>query len=287
MQSNTKSAAFVASALTVLSSVSHAATIGSGSATMTLTEAVGGNGSPVGFFNAYFNATTPFATASATPAPGNEPFTRLTGTPGTIGTASAQGIPGTPGTVRVVDPVRGAGATVPVVGGRNPQISTLDVDLTSPASVLSSWSASSSDFGGLYVGATSLGEQIAFTNQQRWGGTFNGALYYSDLALVNEPSRAGSPATGGTLSGLVLRVNDAGFAGAVYADIGNVVITPVAGTLSITGDLLIGAGLGAFGAPVGTDFGDFSLVVATSQVPEPTMLAALAGAGLLALRRRR
>ncbi len=263
--------------------ISHGATFSSGSATVNYNEGVA---NPIGFFDALFTETTPFATASATAAPGNKPFTRISGTPGTIGTGSTVGVAGTPGEIQLNDPMRPFGAVLPTVAGRLPQASTLDVDLTSAATVLSTWGASSNDFGGLYVGSVTKGEQIAFTNEMRWGGPFTGALYYSDLTIRYEPTRVGTIVPGGTLSGLVLTANDNGFAGAAFADIGNASIVPNAttGTLSITGDLLTSGGLGAFGAPVGVDFGNFSF---TAVVPEPASLGFIGFGALSLITRRR
>lgn len=283
MKLTLKTSTLIASLAALAASGSaNAVTVTGGSATFTFDEDKGG---PISFFDAYFNATTTFADASSAAAPGNQTFIRLTGTPGTVGTASTVGVPGTPGSVQVTDAIRAAGATLPALTRRAPQDSTLDVDLTSAATVLSSWGASSDDFG-VYVGSTSKGEQIGFTGMERWGGAFTGALYYSDFGLRYVPARAGTSATGGTLSGLVLTSN-IDFLNAAFADLANVTIVPNAanGTLTISGDLLTSGGLAAFGAPAGVDFGN--VTINATLVPEPTSIALLGLGGVALLRRRR
>ncbi len=250
---------------TLFANSALAVAISGGSATLTLTE---GTANSISVFNAYFNDAATRAQTLADPAPGNAPFT----------------VPSA-GVVQLIDPVRPSGEIpVPYPGTpgstRTKQITTLDVD---PSDVLGNWSASNDAF--IFVGNSTLGDQIAFTSMQRWSGPFTGSLLYGDFALRYVPSRAI-----GANSGLVLTSN-IDFPSAAYADLANASILVTGSTLSITGDLLISGGLTALdpGAVLGTNFGTFAL---TAQlVPEPTSvaMAAMGAIGLVVvgLRRRR
>ncbi|MFO0898800.1 MAG: hypothetical protein U0836_15355 [Pirellulales bacterium] len=228
-------------------SASLAATIASGSATLTLLE---GKANAISVFDAYFNDAATRAQVLADPAPGNSAFSRPSS-----------------GVVELVDPVRPGGETPDPYPGtpgstRTKQITTLDVD---PANVLGTWSASNDAFA--FVGNTTLGEQIALTSMQRWTGPFSGVLLYGDFALRYVPGRAV-----GSVSGLVLTSN-IDFPSAAFADLANVSITATDSTLSISGDLLISGGIFALdpSATPGTPFGTFAMT--TSFVPEPSTAA--------------
>lgn len=250
---------------TLFANSALAVAISGGSATLTLTE---GTANSISVFNAYFDETATRAQTLSDPAPGNAPFT-----------APSAGI------VQLIDPVRPSGVIpVPYPGtpgaSRSKQLTTLDVE---PSDVLGNWSASNDAI--IFVGNSTLGDQIAFTSMQRWSGPFTGSLLYGDFALRYVPSRAV-----GANSGLVLTSN-IDFLGAAYADLANASISVTGNTLSITGDLLISGGLTALdpGAVLGTNFGTFAL---TAQlVPEPTSIAMAAmgaiGLVVVGLRRRR
>ena len=243
----------------------HAALITGGQATFTMTE---GLAASIGELNAYFSASVTRAGVLADPAPGDLGFTRFSGPPGSV---------------KVVDSIRPAGVTPTPNPGRSPQKTTLDLD---PSDILGSWSASNDAFA--FVGNTSLGEQIALTNMQRWSGPFTGSLLYGDFALRYVPGRAD-----GTRSGLVLTSN-IDFLNAAWADIANASIAVTGNQLTISGDLFLSGGLSVLdpGAVLGTDFGDFQLIATldTPAVPEPSSLFLLASGvfgGLMTLNRRR
>ncbi|MFO0912201.1 MAG: hypothetical protein U0795_04555 [Pirellulales bacterium] len=227
-----------------LISQTPAATIVSGSAKITLTE---GLANSVNKLDAYFDATATRSQTLTDPAPGNLPF-----------------ISTPPSTVQLNDPIRPSGevpAGYPGTPGssRSPQLTTLDLD---PDNILGSWTPSNDAV--VFVGNTTLGEQIAFTSMQRWTGPFPGVLLYGDFALRYVPGRANA-----NLSGLVLTSN-IDFLGAAFADIANASITVSDdNTLSITGDLWMAGGLTALdpSAVTGTNFGDFEL--SAKLVPEP------------------
>ena len=250
---------------------SSAALITGGEATFTMTE---GLAASIGELNAYFSAAVTRAGVLANPAPGDLGFTRLSGPPGSV---------------KVVDSIRPSGVTPTPYPGtpgvtRSPQMTTLDLD---PTNILGSWSASNDAFA--FVGNTSLGEQIALTNMQRWTGPFTGSLLYGDFALRYVPGRAD-----GTRSGLVLTSN-IDFLSAAWADIANASIAVNGNQLTISGDLFLSGGLFVLdpGAVLGTDFGDFQLIATLDTpavVPEPSSLLLLSSGafgGVLTLSRRR
>ncbi len=239
---------------------SLAATIVNGSASLTIVE---GLANAVSEFDAYFDDMASRAQALGDPAPGNALFTETPADPAT-------------GSVTLVDPIRPSGVTPAIYPGtpgstRSRQVTTLDFD---PNDVLGSWDVS--DDAIAFVGGSTLGEQIAFTSMQRYTGPFPGALLYGDFGLRYTGSR------------LVLTSN-IDFLNAAFAEIGNPNISVVGNTLTISGELLMAAGLSALDptAVPGTDFGDFTMTATI--VPEPTT-AALLGAGVaaaLALSHRR
>lgn len=244
-----------------------------GSASITFNEGVANS---IAEFDSYFDATRTRAQTLSDASPGNAAFTEM---PNDL----------TAGVVQLVDPIRpsgvaplnDAGGTTPGAPGssRTRQATTLDVDPTSAVSLLGSWSLSSEDFGA-FAGATTLGEQIAFTSMQRWTGPFPGALLYGDMALRYTGSR------------LVLTTN-IDFLNAVFAEIGSPVVSVSGSTLTISGDLLIGGGLALLDSSAipGTDFGDFSMTANLAAVPEAgafaCVLAATAASAVIGVRRMR
>ena len=250
-----------------------------GSVTMTLFE---GKAASIGWVDAYFSDSASRSEVLSGPAPGNAPFVRLSGIPGTLGTSTTSGVPGTPGVVRVNDPIRTFGSipmpalpeTYPGVPGvsRSRQVTTLKVD---PNNILGAWTPSSDD-SGIFVGNSTLGEQIAFTSMQRWGGPFTGVLVYGDFALRYAPGRVGQIASDGVLSGLVLTSN-IDFLNVSFADLANATITSDGHTLTISGDLLISGALFVLdsSAVVGTKFGTFSLTTCLT----PSCIADFNGVG--------
>ncbi len=247
----------------------QAATIVSGSATLTLKE---GMADSIDEFDAYFNGSTSRADTLALAAPGNAPFIE-----------NEEG-------VQLVDPIRPFGevpAGYPGSPGasRSPQITNLDFD---PNNILGSWSASVDQFG-TFVNLGGTGEQIALTSMQRWTGPFTGSLLYGDFALRYVPGRAGTIATDGILSGLVLTSN-IDFLNSSWADLANASISfdELTGTLLISGDLLISGALNVLdpSAAVGTNFGSFALTAQAIPEPSTWMLLAL-GAGMVGLVARR
>jgi hypothetical protein len=257
-------ASFILCAL-VLSAPSNAADTMPycGTAVMTLEE---GRAPSLGWVDAHFNDEAPRGQTLSSPAPGNAPLLRLAGVPGVLGTGTTVGVPGTPGAVRVIDQMRPFGSvpmpalpdTYPGVPGasRSRQVTTLVVD---PRNILGTW-APSNDLAGVFVGNSALGEQIALTSMQRWGGPFTGVLVYGDFALRHVPARAGQVAPGGTRSGLVLTSN-IDFLDTSVADLANASIASDGCTLTITADLLISGALNVLdpGAIIGTKFGTISI----------------------------
>lgn len=238
--------------------------VAGGAAVLTIEE---GKANSIDTFNAYFNETVTRAQVLADAAPGNEPFT-------TLG----------PTTVQLSDPVRPFGVVPTPFPGtpgatRSPQMTTLSIADTSD--VLGSWTASSDDFGGVFVGSTVLGEQIAFESMQRWTGPFPGSLLYGDFGLRYVPGRAV-----GSASGLVLTSN-IDFLNVAWADLGNVSISVTDNQLSISGDLLIAGGLTLLdpSAVLGEEFGTFALTATLA--PEPSTWGMLLGAAAIGLMRRR
>ena len=253
----------IPSAIAALSSLNlDAAVLVSGSATITLKE---GMADSISAFDAYFNASASRADTLSTAAPGNESFVR------------------NEGTVQLVDPIRPYGEVPSGYpgspgGSRSPQITNLDFD---PSNILGSWGASADSFG-TFVNLGSTGEQIAFTSMQRWTGPFTGSLLYGDFALRYVPTRAGTEALGGVLSGLVLTSN-IDFLNSSWADLANVTISFSGDTLTVTGDLLISGAINILdpSAVVGENFGTFSL---TAMIPEASTWTLMGvGAFLLAV----
>lgn len=242
-----------------------AATITGGTASWTVNE---GFSDALGWLDANFSAGKTRAQTLSEPATGDAFYDRLSGASGTLGNSTTPGVNGTPGTVVVGDtirpygevPLNDAGGTTPGVPGnsRTRQATTLDFD---PAHILGTWSTSL-DLGA-FVGAGVLGEQIAFTTMQRYGGPFTGVLVYGDFALRNT----------GTKLTLTSNID---FLNAAFADIGSPQIMVSGNTLTITGDLLVSGGLNVLdpSSQIGEDFGDFAMTATIT--PEP-------GTGLLLL----
>ncbi|MBL9166009.1 MAG: hypothetical protein JNL18_25025 [Planctomycetaceae bacterium] len=223
-------------------------TVTGGSASITIDE---GKADSIYEFDAYFDATRTRVQTLSDPAPGNAPFTETPADPAT-------------GSIDLVDPIRPAGVAGTPGTGRSPQLTTLDFDPTSVATLLSSWTPSNDSFG--FTGNTVLGEQIGLTSMQRYTGQFTGALLYGDFAL--------------RYTGSQLRLtSNIDFLNAEFAEIGNPTITLTANTLNISGDLLIDEALflldSATAVP-GTKFGTFNMTATISAVPE-------AGSGALML----
>ncbi|WP_197451754.1 PEP-CTERM sorting domain-containing protein [Rosistilla oblonga] len=249
--------AFVFASLFVVAPQVHADVIVSaGTAEITLNEGVS---LPISVFDAYFDDLASRSQALSDPAPGNAGFID------------------NGGSVTLIDPIRPHG-DIPLSGdGRARQSTTLTIEDVSD--VLGSWSLSNDN--GLFVGGSTLGEQIALTSLQRWTGPFVGSLTYGDFALRYTGSR------------LVLTSN-IDFVDAAFAEIGNPNIDIAGETLSISGDLLVGEALAAFDqTSLGADFGDINFTATlhqTAAVPEPSsalMLAAGIGSAALMRRRRR
>lgn len=246
--------------------------VSGGTATITLTE---GNAASLGWLDAHFNDKVTRGGCLANPAPGNAYFNRLSGVSGTLGTGTSVGLPGTPGVVHVIDPIRPYGRipvpplpdTFPGVPGqsRSRQLTTLEIE---PSNILGTWSPSNDSYA--FVGNSTLGEQIALTSIQRWGGPFTGVLVYGDFAIRYVPGRAGVVTGGRVLSGLVLTSN-IDFLNAAWADIGNATITSDGRTLSISGDLLTSGGLFVLDptAVPGTMFGTISITAKLRLIPIP------------------
>lgn len=254
-------AVFAAASMSI-GSVASADTVLSGTVTVNLIE---GKAASIGWLDAHFTDAVEREDCLAGPAPGDAWFNRLSGTPGTLGTSTTVGVPGTPGVVELVDPIRPFGVVPAIYPGipgstRSRQITTLDVDRSN---ILGSWSASNNSFA--FVGNTVLGEQIAFTSIQRWGGPFTGVLIYGDFALRYVPGRTGVLMPDGVLSGLVLTSN-IDFLNSAWADIANATISCVGDTLTISGDLLTSGALFVLdpSAIPGTRFGTFSMTATLS-----------------------
>ncbi len=258
----------------------HALVLYSGSATWTVNE---GFAQSLGWLDANFTGikTRPEVLNPSQTSDGD--YNRISGSSGTLGTSTTPGFGYTPGQVVVTDtirpfgevPLNDAGGTTPgqVGNSRTRQATTLDFD---PTDVLGSWSQSNNAFA--FTGNSALGEQIAFTGMQRWGGPFTGVLAYGDFGLRYNGTQ------------LVLTSN-IDFLNAEFATLGNPVINYSAetGLLSITGNLLVGEGLFVLdtSAAIGASFGTFSFTGST--VPEPSTYAAIFGlfAAGAALSRRR
>lgn len=230
----------------------HAAVISGGSATWTIIE---GQANGISEFDAYFNESTTRSDTLSLPATGNAAFSENSTN------------------VLLTDPIRPFGVVPSSSDGRSRQATTLDFDTTN---ILGTW-AISTELGGAFV---SGGEQIAFTNMQRYTGPFTGALLYGDFALRYTGTK------------LVLTSN-IDFLNAAFAEIGSPVISYVgdanSGTLTISGSLLAGGGLALLdlsAIPGVTNFGSFSMTA--SVIPEPTtgLLFGL-GVSLFALPKRR
>ena len=217
--------------------------------------------------NAYFDESKSRAATLGDAAPGNVAFTSSNGT------------------AQLVDPIRSAGV-IPLSGdGRTRQQTTLEFD--SPANVLDSWTAATSDIGAFVSG----GEQIAFQNMQRWALDPNvspGVLLFGDFAMRYSTDRQGVVRTGGTLSGLVLTSN-IDFLNAAFLDLANTSFSSLGNQLTISGDLLVSDGLGLLDANalVGSKIGTFTLNANISAVPEPSSLAliSIASSGLIVRRK--
>ncbi len=240
-----------------------ALTLSSGSATITLSEGIADS---ISEFDSLFDAGTTRADALSLAAPGNAPFTE-----------GASVLYSDPIRPFGVTPLNDAGGTTPGTPGasRTRQATTLDF---TPGSVLGSWSTSNDAFG--FTGNTVLGEQIGLTLMQRFTGPFSGALLYGDFALRYTGSK-------------LMLTSNIDFLNAEWAEIGSPVVNYTGdsngGTLTITGDLLIGEGLALLdgSAVVGTDFGNFSLTATVVPEPASGILLGSAAVALSALRRRR
>lgn len=273
----TASSLFIASGLALsLAPVASAAVVTSGSATWTVNE---GFASSLGWLDANFSESKTRAQVLSPSQTSDAPYNRVSGASGTLGTPTTAGFGNTPGQVIVGDSIRGfgvpplndAGGTTPGAPGssRTRQATTLDFD---PSNILGTWSKSTDSFG--FTSAN--GEQIGFTNMQRWGGPFTGVLVYGDFGLRYN-----------TANQLVLTSN-IDFLNAEFATIGSPVISLLdSDTFRISGRLLTGEGLFILdqSAGIGTDFG--SIVIDVNFVPAPGAAVLLGVGGLLATRRRR
>lgn len=255
-----------------------AATIAGGTATWTVDE---GFSDALGWLDSNFGGSKTRAQILSGSTAGDAPYNRVSGQSGTLGTSTTPGGGNTPGRVIVTDsirpfgevPLNNAGGTTPgMVGSSRTRLATtLDID---PANILGSWSVSNNAFG--FTGNTTLGEQIAFTGMQRWGGPFTGVLLYGDFGLRYNGTQ------------LVLTSN-IDFLHAEFATLGNPNITYNNGILSIAGDLLVGEGLFLLDqtSTIGTKFGTFSMTATTSAVPEPSRALLIMSALVAVVWRRR
>jgi len=277
-----KNIVFVVAVVAFSVSKLNAAVITDGTATWTVNE---GFANALGWLDANFSdsKTRPQVLAPSTVS--DAPYNRVSGTSGTLGTPTVPGFGYTPGQVVVVDtirpfgevPLNDAGGTTPGVPGnsRTRQATTLNFD---PTNILGTWSQSNNSFA--FTGNTLRGEQIGFSGMQRWGGPFTGVLVYGDYGLRYN--------TGGQL----VLTSNIDFLNAEFAVLGNPVFNYTgdanSGTLTLTGDLLVGEGLFVLdtSAVVGTNFGTFSM--SASVVPEPSTWGLLGlGALLIVLVNRR
>jgi len=172
----------------------------------------------------------------------------------------------------------------PSPAGRQIQGTTLTVD---PNNVFGSWGPATSDSGVFVSG----GEQVGFGGMTRWtlDPGIPGVLLFGDWGLRYSPSRAGTfaGATDNVRSGLVLTSN-IDFPNAAFGDIGNLTMTMVGSTLTLSGDVLISDALLALGFPAGNlglDIGDFNMTL--NLVPAPGAMGLLGLAAIRGGRRRR
>ena len=241
--------------------------VSGGSATITIKE---GMAASISEFDAYFNAATTRAQTLSLPAPGNVSFTESSNNPGTVTLSDF---------IRPYGevPLNDAGGTTPGVPGASRTREATTLQIENPNNVLGSWSTSNDAFA--FVGNSILGEQIAFTNMQRWTGPFSGSLVYGDFALRY------------TGSDLVLTSN-IDFLNAAWAYIGSPTISLSGHTLTISGDLLIGGALFVLDSSAipRKDFGDITItatLVDPAAVPEPgTGMLAVLGLGTVGALRR-
>ena len=267
--------AFVVASIALSLAKLNAAVITDGTATWTVNE---GFVNSLAWLDANFSdsKTRPQVLAPSTVS--DAPYFRLSGTSGTLGTPTTPGFGYTPGQVQVIDsirpfgqaPLNDAGGTTPGVPGnsRTRQATTLNFD---PGNILGTWSQSNNSFA--FTGNTTLGEQIAFSGMQRWGGPFTGALVYGDYGLRYNTS------------GQLVLTSNIDFLNAEFAVLGNPVFNYTgdanSGILTLSGDLLVGEGLFVVdtSAAIGTNFGTFSLTA--NVVPEPSTGALIAVGTLL------
>ncbi len=216
----------------------------------------------------------------------NTPFKNITGVFGVNETRTsvlADSLTAFNTTTQVVDfGLNPAGITSPA--GRSVQGTTLDV---TAGDVLGSWTSATNSFNVFLSG----GEQIGLGGGLRFTGDYTGVLIFGDFALRYSATQVGTNVNGYTHSGLVLTSNF-DFGNAVFADLADATIRFTDNSLEISGDLLLGGGVGALGAPqaVGVNFGTFSLRANTAVVPEPSSYALVFGAcagAIVAARRRR
>lgn len=241
-------------------SVASGAVVIGGSATWTVSE---GFANSLGWLDANFSESKTRNEVLMSSQLSDALYTRLSGASGTLGTPTSPGFGYTPGQVVVGDsirpfgvvPLNDAGGTSPGAPGssRTRQATTLEFD---PNNVLATWTQASDTFGFTMAD----GEQIGFTNIQRWGGPFNGVLLYGDFGLRYN-----------TADELMLTSN-IDFLNAEFATIGDPVISLLdSNTLQISGRLRTGEGLFILdlSAGIGTDFGSIVITVtfATASCP--------------------
>ncbi|MBL8876763.1 MAG: hypothetical protein JNM86_13285 [Phycisphaerae bacterium] len=240
--------------------VASGAVVTGGSATWTVSE---GFANSLGWLDANFSESKTRSEVLMSSQVSDALYTRLSGASGTLGTPTSPGFGYTPGQVVVGDsirpfgvvPLNDAGGTSAGVPGssRTRQATTLEFD---PNNILATWTRASDNFGFTMAD----GEQIGFTNMQRWGGPFTGVLVYGDFGLRYN-----------TANELVLTSN-IDFLNAEYATVGDPVISLLdSNTLQISGRLRTGEGLFILdsSAGIGTDFGSIVIRVtfATAMCP--------------------